>query len=353
MTLALGQLFVFGFNGTKFPDDARDLLKKEQASGCILFSRNISSLEQVVELNSSIVAAAGKKMPAIISVDQEGGRVQRLKDICTVIPSMEELARLSKSSPDLCYRTAALMGRELVSLGFNVDFAPVLDINTNPDNPVIGARSFASKADDVARLGAQFIRGLQGSGIAACGKHFPGHGDTSVDSHIDLPVIHHSLARLREVEFVSFKAAIEAGVEMIMTAHIKAPVIDADHPATLSHKILHTYLRKELAFDGIIVSDDIEMRAVADRYEVPEMIELGLRAGVDLFLVCQDTQKTALAIETAHKLVERGVISRSQIEQSLKRIEKLKAKYIGEVCAPDLIQAQKMVRSAPHLDLFA
>lgn len=346
--LPLGQLFVFGFNGTKLPDEARELLVKDRASGCILFSRNIENLEQVVEINTEIINAAGTEMPALISVDQEGGPVQRLRNICTRIPPMEELAQLCEKDPTLCYKTGALMGRELVSLGFHVDYAPVLDINTNSKNPIIGIRSFHSQSEKVAELGAQFIRGLQGSGIAACGKHFPGHGDTTVDSHLDLPVIQHDLARLKKIEFVPFRAAIKAGVEMMMTAHILAPKIDAGYPATLSRVFLHDYLRTELSFDGIIVSDDIEMKAVADRYDVPEIIELGLRAGVDLFLVCQDTGKMAVALETAHKLVENGVISRSQIEQSLQRIQKLKAKYIGETFAPSIRQAQQIVKSSPH-----
>lgn len=350
--LPLGQLFVFGFDGLTLPPEARSLLVKDKASGCILFSRNIESLEQLLFLNTEIIEAAGSAVPALISVDQEGGPVQRLRNICTPIPPMEKLASLCESDPQLCYRTGAMMGRELVALGFHVDYAPVLDVNTNPNNPIIGQRSFHSHADRVAELAAQFIRGMQGSGIAACGKHFPGHGDTEVDSHFDLPVIEHTLARLRNIEFAPFRAAIKAGVEMIMTAHILAPGFDSNYPATLSEVFLKTYLREELGFNGIIVSDDIEMKAVADRYSVPEIIELGLRAGVDLFLVCKDTEKMALALETAHKLVESGKISRTQIEGSLARVQTLKAKYIGETAAPSLDAAKKIVRSAPH-QLFA
>lgn len=310
--LPLGQLFMFGFDGTSLPRRARDFLEKDQALGVILFKRNIESRDQVYDLNCSV--------PGLVSVDQEGGRVARLRGICTNIPPMREIGEASRHDSELPYKIGYQMGRELKELGFDIDFAPIMDIDTNPKNPIIGDRSFSRDPDDVARLGSRFIRGMQEAGILACAKHFPGHGDTDTDSHLDLPVITHGEDRISHVELHPFRAAIQAKVACMMTAHILVPALDPIYPATLSYPILTGLLRKQMGYEGVIVSDDLEMHAVADRYSIREMVKLGLLAGVDLFLVCSKLDKTREAIDAVHDLVDCGEVPKERVFEALGRI---------------------------------
>lgn len=349
--LPIGQLIAFGFEGTELCADSRQLLSQKNAGGVVLFKRNITSLEQVVALNASIMSCSPKASPPLICVDQEGGRVQRLKGICTTIPPMRVIGDAAKNDPDLPYRMGAMMGRELAALGFNVDFTPIMDVDTNPANPVIGDRSFSPDAHVVGRMGAALIRGMQGAGIAACAKHFPGHGDTNTDSHFDLPVVNHDVARLNAVEFAPFRDAIAADVASIMTAHIVVPALDSV-PATLSAKILQDILRKQLGFAGVIFSDDLNMRAIADRYDMREILLQGLHAGIDVFLICQDTEKSRLALETLTQLYQNGDIPTDILQGALARVAELKRRFIGTPALPDLSIAKTIVTSAPHLALM-
>jgi beta-N-acetylhexosaminidase len=348
-----GALFSIGFDGTALPPRAHELFVDHGIGGAILFRRNIESLEQVVALNTSLFELGKGATPLMVSVDQEGGRVARLRGIMTDVPSMRAVGQAAKADPELAQRTAAMMGRELVALGFHWDFAPVVDVDTNPDNPVIGERSFATDAQTVGRLGAAFVRGLQGSGVAASAKHFPGHGDTDTDSHHALPTLNHDLDRLRRIELVPFKEAIAAGVASIMTAHVMFPALDAELPATLSPAILNTLLRQELGYDGVVVSDDLEMAAVADRYPIEELVRLGLLAGVDHFLICHDHDKAEAAVRAVRAHVESGAVPRARVEEALARVARLKRRYVGAPAAPDLGEARKLVRCGPHVELAA
>jgi len=348
-TLPLGQLFVVGFDGHDVNDATASLFRDHGLGGAILFRRNIDSVEQVTALNTRLFELGRScGAPLIVSVDQEGGRVARLRGLMTDVPAMRAVGKAAETDPEVPYRLGAMMARELVSLGFHWDFAPVVDVDTNPNNPVIGERSFSRDAHAVARVAARFIAGMQGQGVAACAKHFPGHGDTDTDSHTALPLLPHSLERLRDVELVPFLAAKDAGVASVMTAHVMFPALDAHEPATLSPAILQRLLRDELAYDGVCVSDDLEMAAVADRYDVEVLVEKGLNAGCDLFLICHDHDKVARAVAAAHKLVAEGKVSRARVEQALRRVQALKAKYVGAPAAPSLAEAQAMLRSAPH-----
>lgn len=280
---AVGHLLICGFDGTAVSAELRELLREARPLGVILFARNIESLEQVCELNRELKSLRPDD-PLLCSVDQEGGRVARLREPATLWPPMREIGRLN--DPDLVRRVAGALGRELRALNFDVDYAPVLDVDTNPKNPVIGDRAFGSNPRRVAALGAAFVEGLQAESVGGCGKHFPGHGDTELDSHLALPYVENELGRLREIEWPPFRAAIAAGVGAIMTAHVVVLPLDEHRPATLSRVVLQ-HLRGELGFGGVVVSDDVEMKAVLEHYEPRTIATEGLRAGVDVFLACQ------------------------------------------------------------------
>src|SRR5262252_751668 len=227
----IGRLLIAGFNGGQVPVELRSIAREFGLGGVILFGRNIEAPEQVAEL----CYEAGRLVPDLplwVSIDQEGGRVARLKAPFTEWPPMATLGR--SGDIRLVERFAKALAAELRAVGVTLDYAPVLDVHTNSKNPVIGDRALAEQADEVARLGSAIIRTLQAEGIAACGKHFPGHGDTSTDSHHELPLVEHPPERLRRVEFVPFKAAVDARVATIMTAHVFVPSLDDEQPATLS-----------------------------------------------------------------------------------------------------------------------
>src|ERR1700675_132211 len=213
----IGQLLIAGFNGPRLPVELKVLAREFGLGGVILFARNIAEPEQVAELAAEAVRL-NPELPLWVSVDQEGGRVARLKAPFTEWPPMATLGR--SADPGLAERFARALAVEMKAVGVTLDYAPVLDVHTNPNNPVIGDRALAARAEDVAKLGQAIIRGLQSEGVAACGKHFPGHGDTSADSHVELPLVEHPIERLRGVEFVPFRAAVEARVASIMTAHL-------------------------------------------------------------------------------------------------------------------------------------
>src|SRR6476619_1973345 len=255
----IGQLAIAGFGGYEIPSEMRSIAREFDLGGIILFARNVEAPDQVAEVSRQSQTMA-LELPLWVSVDQEGGRVARLKSPFTVWPPMQTLGR--SGDEQLAARFARALASELKAVGISLDYTPVLDILTNPKNPVIGDRALAERAEDVARLGTAIIRTLQGEGIAACGKHFPGHGDTSVDSHFDLPLIEHPPDRLEAVELVPFNAAIAADVACIMTAHILIPALDEERPATLSPAIVDGWLRKKLGFNGVILTDDMSMKAI-------------------------------------------------------------------------------------------
>src|SRR5438270_1567465 len=280
----IGQLLIAGFDGHQLPVELKSLAREFGLGGVILFARNVAEPEQVAEVCYE-AARLVPELPLWVSIDQEGGRVARLKAPFTEWPPMATLGRSGDVA--LAERFARALAFELKAVGVTLDYAPVLDVFTNPKNTVIGDRAFGNKPADVARFGAAVIRTLQGEGVAACGKHFPGHGDTIADSHHELPLVEHPPERLRETEFVPFKAAIEAGVASIMTAHVFVPALDEDRPATLSTRIITGLLRKELGFAGVILSDDLEMKALAagDR-SVPDAAVEAIAAGCDGVLIC-------------------------------------------------------------------
>lgn len=294
--------FVVGFAGTTVPAELARFVRSGAAAGVVLFARNIAGTAEVAGLVRELRALwPAEGPPPLIAVDQEGGPVQRLKPpICpefTAIPAMREAALAL--GPAGLRRLGAEVGRQLAAVGFNVDFAPVLDVDTNPDNPIIGARAFGATQQSVARGALAFAEGLSEAGVLPCGKHFPGHGDTDVDSHLALPVLRHGRERLEAVELVPFRAAVASGMPLLMTAHIVYAALDAELPATLSPRVVPELLRAQLGYDGVVITDDLEMKAIAERFDAAAVARGVVAADVDLLLVCHEV---ALAEELAGAL---------------------------------------------------
>jgi beta-N-acetylhexosaminidase len=304
----------------------RLLAREFDLGGVVFFGRNVESPEQVAEMSREAGELASE-LPLWISVDQEGGRVARLKSPFTKWPPMSTLGR--SGDERLAERFARALAVELRAVGISLDFTPVLDILTNPSNPVIGDRAIAEQAEDVARLGAAIIRTLQAEGIAACGKHFPGHGDTSVDSHHDLPIVEHPPDRIRRVELVPFRAAVAAGVAGLMTAHILIPALDEERPATLSPRIL-AMAKEELNFTGIVFTDDLEMKAISGKYGLAHASIGALAAGCDAVLLCgSDQAAQAAALEAVIYAVEDGSLPLKRVEDALARQRRVKQRFLA------------------------
>jgi beta-N-acetylhexosaminidase len=325
----IGQLLVAGFDGAQLPVELKALAHEFGLGGVILFPRNIGEPEQVAELCYE-AARLSPELPLWVSVDQEGGRVARLKAPFTEWPPMATLGR--SGDAQLAARFARALAAELRVVGITLDFAPVLDVHTNPRNPVIGDRALGERAEDVARLGAAIVSGLQAEGVAACGKHFPGHGDTETDSHHELPIVEHPPERLREIEFKPFRAAIAAGVATMMTAHVLVPAFDEQRPATLSPSVVAALLREELGFEGVIFSDDLEMKAIARDHPVPAAAVEAVAAGCDGFLICSDRYDVqAAALEALVHAVEDQVLRANRVDDALARQRRAKERFLGAV----------------------
>jgi len=325
----VGQLAIAGFAGPAIPPELRSLAREFDLGGVIFFARNVESPEQVAELSHDAQLLA-REIPLWVSVDQEGGRVARLKAPFTIWPPMVTLGR--SGDEQLAARFARALATELKAVGISLDYTPVLDIRTNPSNTVIGDRALAERAEDVARLGRTIVEALQREGIAACGKHFPGHGDTSTDSHFELPLIEHPPDRLEAVEFVPFRAAIEADVAAIMTAHILVPALDERHPATLSRTIVDGMLKKKLGFEGLVLSDDLEMKAISSRFGAAEATVASIGAGCDAVLLCGTAQEPqAAALEAIIHAVEQGTLPLQRVEDALARHRRVKERFLSPV----------------------
>jgi beta-N-acetylhexosaminidase len=318
------RLFVVGFAGrTLHPDLAA--LVRDGVLGAILFSRNVGTPAETAALVAEVKRQAGR--PLLLAVDQEGGRVARLRGApFTSLPTMRMLGAHGDAA--LARRAGRLLAFELRALGIDWNFAPVLDVDTNPANPVIADRAFGSEAERVATLGVALAEGLEAGGVASCGKHFPGHGDTRQDSHWTLPLLAHDLNRLRAVELVPFRRYAEAGLASIMTAHVRFPALGEDLPATMSRRALTELLRDELHFRGVCVSDDLEMKAISEHMGVEEAAVEGARAGVDVFLVCEHVDVQRRCLEALVRAVEAGHVPRQRIAEAHRRIDGLVSRFV-------------------------
>lgn len=313
-----------GFDGATPSKEVALVLSKHHAGGVILFSRNIKNPLQVAKLTESLQALS-KNGTLLIGVDQEGGRVSRLPKPFTQFPPACVYGQLNDIP--LTYKVAEVMAKELTAVGINMNFAPVLDVDTNPDNPVIGNRAFGHTPLLVAEHGLAMMSGLQDNHVIACGKHFPGHGDTHLDSHKTLPCVEHSLHRLNDMELKPFIHLAQNRLASIMTAHVVFKKLDAKYPATLSKKIITGLLREAILFSGVIISDDLEMKGITEKRTVAESAVLAVMAGCDLLLICHSSDQQVSAIEALIQAVEKGDISETRIDQSVQRIRLMKERF--------------------------
>lgn len=311
------------------PDDLARIAREFDLGGVILFERNVEAPVQVAELAHD-VQALREELPLWVSVDQEGGRVARLRTPFTVWPPMQLLGRSGDAG--LARRFARALASELRAVGVTLDYAPVLDVHTNPRNPVIGDRALSDDPVVVARLGRVLVEELQAGGVAACGKHFPGHGDTAADSHHTLPVVEHPPDRIRAVELEPFRAAIQADVALIMTAHVSYPALDQENPATLSRVIVRDLLRRELGFGGVIATDDMHMKALAGDRTIANATVDAVAAGCDLVLLCApEPAEQVAALEALIRAVELDVAAERRVEDALERGRRAKERFLTEI----------------------
>jgi beta-N-acetylhexosaminidase len=346
----VGQLFMIGFDGTSVSAELADFIREHRPGGVILFARNLEQTAQIVQLINELQRLSPEQ-PLLVAIDQEGGRVSRLPAGFTVFPSCAALGQCE--SPDLVYRAAAVTAAELRAVGINMNMAPVLDVDTNPRNPIIGDRAFGTDPERVGELGRAAFTGLQDCGVIACGKHFPGHGDTSADSHVELPSVTAPVERLEQTELRPFRHAITHGVATIMTAHVMYPALDPTFPATLSSTILTGLLRRKLGFAGVVVTDDLEMRAILDHYGIEEAAVRAVHAGADLLLICKDPDRIRLAMKAMRQAVERGTVSPERLDASIRRIAALKATYLQPYTPADPDAATRIIGSRSHQALLA
>ena len=346
-----------GIQGTT-PTSAELDLVRRGVGGVILFKRNIEDPAQVAELSRTLKAAAPG--PLLICVDQEGGRVQRLRPPhWTAWPSMRRIGDIDRhggidglNGTAVAEKVGELMARELSACGIDLDFAPVLDVDTNPANPVIGDRSFSRDPRRVARLGVALAQALERGGVASCGKHYPGHGDTSQDSHVTLPRLAFDTVRLWEVELVPFVAAARAGIASVMTAHIRFEAFD-QLPATLSPVTLGM-LRKDVGFRGCCISDDLEMRAISESWGVPDAAGLAIDAGCDAVLVCHTLQHQHDSLDAISRGARSGPMPRGRLEAASSRVQDLQkfarpASAVDPRAAPEACNTEEHRRFAASL----
>ncbi|HXF82420.1 MAG TPA: beta-N-acetylhexosaminidase [bacterium] len=323
-----GAHVIVDFPGHEITPPLERLVREGRIGGVILFAKNIRNPAQVRTLTADLqrLAAAAGLPPLFITIDQEGGVVNRLSEGCTVFPGAMALAAGGRAED--AEAAARITALELRALGINTNHAPVLDVNTNPANPVIGIRAFGDEPDLVARFGVAYLRGAQSGGILATAKHFPGHGDTALDSHLELPTVTKPLSRLRREELAPFVQAVRAGADALLSAHVVFPALDAARPATLSRRVMHDLLRSELGFDGVVFTDSMEMKAIADRWSRGAAAVEALRAGCDLLLACGPAAGQWAALDALRAALDDGTLAVELLRVSEARLERVRRRYL-------------------------
>lgn len=327
----IGQMLVAGFSGTELNDHIIKAIKDYHIGNVILFARNFKNPKQLYNLNKELQQLALKEngIPLFITIDQEGGMVTRITNGATFFPG--NMALSAGGNEEDAYLYGKYCGEELKAMGINFNLAPVLDVNNNKDNPVIGIRSYGEDPERVSRLGLAYIKGIQENGIIATGKHFPGHGDTKVDSHLELSSVNHNVDRLEKVELYPFNEAIKNGIKAIMSAHVMFPAYeDRKLPATLSDKVLTGLLRNKLNFKGLILTDCMEMNAIDKYFGTIEAAAMAIKAGADMIFISHTEEKLIGALNKIMGKIEAREIEEDRINESVRRIMENKFKVDTE-----------------------
>jgi len=346
---SLGELLLTGVAGYELEDSSAAFLSQSGIGGVILFAHNYESPAQMAEFTNQIQETRGSRLPLWIAVDHEGGKVQRFRKGFTRIPEAAQIG--ASDSPKLAFEISEMMAKELKAVGINLNFAPVADIATHPKNPVIGPRAFGETEERVSKMVTAMVRGHLVSGVQPCVKHFPGHGDTSTDSHFALPKVDVPLETLAERELKPFVRAFKSRCEMVMTAHILNPKLDQHRPATLSARTLQEILRGQLRFRGVIVSDDMEMKAITEHYGVDEAPLLAIQAGCDL--LCYRTEAAARhAYEVLLKALDEEKLTAERVLESVQRLRALKKDALQRYEAASISDVGKVVGLPEHQALI-
>lgn len=334
----VGQLVLVGLEGTAMDETSRKLVKDHHVGGFILFKDNIESVEQSVKLLNDLKEAnTANPVPLWLSIDEEGGRVTRFPEEYVKLPSSGKVG--SKGDLALTKRVGGLIAQKVAGLGLNMVFAPVLDIHSNPNNPVIGDRSFGTTAETVTKHGIASMKAIQEKGVVPVVKHFPGHGDTSVDSHLGLPVVEHDLKRLHDLELVPFQQAINEGADVVMVAHLLMKSIDPDTPSSYSKPVINDLLREEMGFKGVVITDDMTMGAISGSTDVGEASVKSVVAGSNMVLIGHEYALEEAVIQALTKAVRNGAIPEQMLNDRVRTTLELKQKYElsdDPVKAPDI-----------------
>ena len=320
----IGQMIITGFNGSEYNDDMDRLINEYKVGGVILFARNIEDSNQMIDLTRAL-QENNNNLPLFISIDEEGGRVSRLPDDVEKFPSAFTIGLINDQQT--AYENGKEIGYTLKRLGINLDYAPVLDIYSNENNTVIGDRAFSTEESIVSTMGIATMEGIEDADIIPVVKHFPGHGDTEVDSHYGLPIVYKTLEELRNFEFIPFVKAIESGCDVIMVSHIILNEVDSINPASLSKIVISDLLRKDMGFDKVVITDDMSMGAITSIMSIEEACIKSIEAGCDILLLGNAYEEIEQVINSIKLKLYNGEISEEQINKSVKRILELKKKY--------------------------
>lgn len=320
----IGQMIITGFNGSEYNDDMDRLINEYKVGGVILFARNIEDSNQMIDL-TRVLQENNNNLPLFISIDEEGGRVSRLPDDVEKFPSAFTIGLINNQQT--AYENGKEIGYTLKRLGINLDYAPVLDIYSNENNTVIGDRAFSKEESIVSTMGIATMEGIEDADIIPVVKHFPGHGDTEVDSHYGLPIVYKTLEELLNFEFIPFVKAIESGCDVIMVSHIILNEVDSSNPASLSKIVISDLLRKDLEFDKVVITDDMSMGAITSIMSIEEACIKSIEAGCDILLLGNAYEEIEQVINSIKLKLYNGEISEEQINKSVKRILELKKKY--------------------------
>lgn len=348
----IGQTMMIGLQGKTLTEDERQFLTKNNIGGVTIFGRNIESPQQLHKLLTDLHSLRHKtadRAPLFVAIDMEGGRVHRLKPPFTQWPALAKLGALDSAA--VAFKFAESMGVELRAMGINIDFAPCVDVLSNPGNDLIGDRALSTDPEAVAKLASALVRGYIKSEVIPCAKHFPGHGNTIIDSHFDLPVEEVTIETLRERELVPFKKTFRARLDLVMTAHILYKKIDPEWPATLSKIIIEDLLRKECGYRGLVICDDLDMKALTKLHSVERIAVRAVEAGCNILLYCNDPKTHAIGLDAVEKAVMDGQLSMDLIDRNHGMVLELKKSKIKNPDPLPLPEAARLVGHPEHLAL--